>query len=209
MTDALNSRVCFHSERSSFESGMCVRRTKTGSAFLMNNEKGSASIEVEFTDDGEDLSTGCRKGTRFPLPFQSPPRGHDGEDIKVAWKDASSRLDDDTLPRLRTVLSGCSSTATSLRDGSKATENTDWESVAESTDEATAAWAEFHREQMLAKLQGMKMEEAPRSQEFMSKRALRIVSKSPNRIPRHHQGQPACAFPISPATAREQKLSCY
>ncbi len=189
---------------------MCVRRTKTGSAFLMNNEKGSASIEVEFTDEGEDLSTGCRKGTRFPLTFQSPPpHGHDEEDIKVAWKDASSRLDDDTLPRLRTVLSGCSSTTTSFRDGSKATENTEWESVAESTDEATAAWFDFHREQMLAKLQGMKMEEAPQSQDFMSKRALRIVTKTPNRIPRHRQGQPACLPPISPATAREQKLSCY
>lgn len=179
-----------------------LRRTRTGSSFRMKNERGSR-IEVEFTDDGEsmfgeDLPTGCRKAApRYPVTnLTATPEHHPHLDFTPA--------------RACSALSTQYSTLSVTREDSRLTDcATEWESVAESCDEATEAWAEFHREQMIAKLAGMKIQIAPESQVYLARKAMRIHPHKGqrSRIPQYKRPK-SCTRPVRLDSAMERKLSC-
>jgi len=191
-----------HAKGNSETSKRSLRRTRTGSSFRMNNERGSR-IEVEFTDDGEsmfgeDLPSGCRKAApRYPITnLTATPEHHPCLDFDP--------------PRAYSALSTQYSTLSVTREDSRLTDcATEWESVAESCDEATEAWAEFHREQMLAKLAGMKTLVAPESQVYLARKAMRIHPHKgqKSRIPQYKRPK-SYTRPVRLDSAMERKLSC-
>lgn len=202
------STGCFFSGNAN-ASKRYLRRTRTGSSFRMRNSDRGSRIEVEFTDDGEsmfgeDPPTGCRKSARFPVTnLTATPEHH------------PTHLGIDTPARVNSALSQYS-TLSVTREDSRLTDSrmtdcaTEWESVAESCDEATEAWAEFHREQMLAKLAGMKIQMAPESQVYLAKRAMRIHPHKgqKSRIPQYKRPK-SCTKPTRTDSAMQQrKLSC-
>lgn len=182
-----------------------LRRTRTGSSFRMRNSDRGSRIEVEFTDDGEsmfgeELPTGCRKSSRYAVTnLTATPEHH------------PTHLGIDTPARVNSALSQYS-TLSVTREDSRLTDSrltdcaTEWESVAESCDEATEAWAEFHREQMLAKLAGMKIQMAPESQVYLAKRAMRIHPHKgqKSRIPQYKRPK-SCVKPARTDSAMQQR----
>ena len=180
----------------------------------MKGGAGGTSIEVEFTDEGEDLATGCQKGTRFPVTVFSVEESQ-SEDIKVVWKASQSsanypRSDDESHLISQAVCNEQGVPGCPNKQSIKNIESAEWESVPGSVEEANAAWLEFNQEQMLAKLAGMNMQRAPKSQEFTARKPMRILPYAPqlSKIPISKR---TTSFVNSPVlgTERGRKLSCY
>lgn len=176
-----------------------VRRAKTGSSFVMGGENGVAKVEVEFTDDGEsmigdEISIGRRKTARHSLTIMTSTF-------------EPSKFDNDTPSKIYASSSVCV-TASTVVDDSRTTDGvTEWESASDTGDEADRAWAEFHREQVLAKLAGMVTQNPTRSEDYRTRKAMRINPHKArqSRIPQLKRGNiyNVSAFKLDSALERK------
>lgn len=164
-----------------------IKRCNTGSSFVISSEKGTESIEVEFTDDGDSVSDEM-------LVTSSAP--------KAVMKPSSKRKLNDArkLSTSRTRMSG-------YREYSKVRDSAEWELALVSSPESSRFGAGMNRD-MLARLANMETQTAPESQFYMARSALKVqpADKKRSAIPNCKKSQLAKHAEFS---LTENSLPCF